>query len=775
MQTTITQKTLPRDGKSAQSQDGALRRLEAQRTAFGLGCKAAYRSLPPKQKSQYARALLDRYYRSQNDKGSDEQEKQSAASSGSGTKAHLAESGRSHGGSSGSFGAPLSYREYQQRTKDAKQEIALRSLDWLGTAAGQTQRGMTGSSVSPDQQLADARRQAENVRAVQSAKDRLQSLRELGHSTPRTEELTGAQKAVDRILGDRTQITGEKTDWGKLIQGALYKGSDLVMTGLGDTVGMLFGGLSEELHVLGIESVNTAVDMINTLPGGDLRYVEPMEEGSLLKHGIQRLHDLARQNQAYFAPNANSSRAAQIVDRLGTDTVAAAPLAISALLSAGSSAAEMTGEGLSYLSGLEQSAGTRFLSQAASTGLQKVLRDPQFWFSYVTSAGDGYQSALEDGFSKDDAAGYGLINGFFNALIETGGADAALGGFNRLPERLRDSLARGDKKGLLLWARSALDEGKEEIAQGVMARGLKAFGENNVPVLSFDPEDRDAILNPFSAAEEFAGGTAVGAILGGAQSAVARGGASFRQAVGNAESASGQDPNRAAYLRRLEQLGYLPAESSENAALDGAAGAGSLLQRVKDKLSNLAGKERAAAIREMSFGEQVSGIENGLILQREKPFANVRDTTPSVLVQKADADQLPIIMSYESAYLSARSEGAKQGHYHKLGAELMAQIPGAMEQPLALIRQSNGRIAEVLDLKDQAGKRIYLSIELSAVKDIDGENRAYNLIITAFGASEKYIMNRLNQADNHVLENKLPGEDPQVNPRRNELPGTING
>ncbi len=171
----------------------------------------------------------------------------------------------------------------------------------------------------------------------------------------------------------------------------------------------------------------------------------------------------------------------------------------------------------------------------------------------------------------------------------------------------------------------------------------------------------------------------------------------------------------------------------------------------------MVGKERADAIRGMSFGEQVAGIESGLISRREKPFANVRDSTPAVLVRKAGAEQLPIIMSYESAYLSARSAGSKPGHYHKLGAKLMGQIPSAMEQPLAVIHQKNGRVAEILDLRDLDGNNIYLSIELSAVKDADGVNSAYNLIITAFGAADKYINGQLKKEGNTVLENKLPG------------------
>ena len=145
-------------------------------------------------------------------------------------------------------------------------------------------------------------------------------------------------------------------------------------------------------------------------------------------------------------------------------------------------------------------------------------------------------------------------------------------------------------------------------------------------------------------------------------------------------------------------------------------------------------------------------MASGLISRQEQPFATVRDTTPDVLIQKAGAEQLPIIMSYDKAYRSARSDGTQQGHYHSLGAELMAQIPEALEHPLTMIRQKNGRIAEVLDLKDSEGRSICAVIELSAIKDFEGEYLAYNLMVTAYGAKENYIRNMLSKDENTLLK-----------------------
>ena len=212
------------------------------------------------------------------------------------------------------------------------------------------------------------------------------------------------------------------------------------------------------------------------------------------------------------------------------------------------------------------------------------------------------------------------------------------------------------------------------------------------------------------------------------------------------------DANEAAYLRRMEEIGHLRPEGDKNAALDGAASTKTLFQRAKEKLSNAVGKERADAIRGMSFGEQVAGIESGLISRQEQPFAIVRDTTPNLLIQKAGAEQLPIIMSYETTYLSSRKDGPQPGHYHNLGAALMAQIPAAPEPPLTMVRQKNGRIVEVLDLKDSEGRSVCTVIELSVIKGFEGEYLAYNLMVTAYGAKENYIRNLLDKDENTLLE-----------------------
>ena len=64
-----------------------------------------------------------------------------------------------------------------------------------------------------------------------------------------------------------------------------------------------------------------------------------------------------------------------------------------------------------------------------------------------------------------------------------------------------------------------VDEGKEEVVQGVIERAMQnsVYHKRN-PLASLS--DENAILNPRTAAQEFAGGAIVGGILGGGQTLI---------------------------------------------------------------------------------------------------------------------------------------------------------------------------------------------------------------------------------------------------------------
>ena len=343
------------------------------------------------------------------------------------------------------------------------------------------------------------------------------------------EEMSGVDRAVDKILGvDRTQVTGEKTNWWQLLKGTVSKGLNQWNSLNWKTMNFLFGDLAEDLHALGTETVNGIIDGLNYIPGVNLKYIGP-ESKNLVEWGNEDAQAGLNNATEKYAANANSSRAAQIVDKFGTSTVAAIPMALEAFLLAPAQASAAGGAattaGLQYFSGLQSASGMEAVGMMAKEGMQKLIQNPQFWTSYLQVAGDGYEDALEDGMSEQDAVLYGTVNGFFNAMIEIGGADEALGGIQNLPMRLEQMRQQGGKKAIVEWFKDAvLGEGKEEVLQGIFERGLKQAGQGASieEMFSLDPNDTKAAFNPWTAAEEFTGGAAVGLALGGGQVAADR-------------------------------------------------------------------------------------------------------------------------------------------------------------------------------------------------------------------------------------------------------------
>lgn len=165
-----------------------------------------------------------------------------------------------------------------------------------------------------------------------------------------------------------------------------------------------------------------------------------------------------------------------------------------------------------------------------------MAKNPQYWTSFAQVVGSSYEDALDDMIELEaqkemtaaligetyeppenqnamraKAALYAIGNGLMNAAVEIGG------GIQTLPDQLR-----GGQSAWKSWVEAMVDEGKEEVVQGVIERALQnpMYGAGN-PL--FSTTDERAIFNPATAAQEFAGGAVVGGVLGGGQIGAARG------------------------------------------------------------------------------------------------------------------------------------------------------------------------------------------------------------------------------------------------------------
>ena len=214
--------------------------------------------------------------------------------------------------------------------------------------------------------------------------------------------------------------------------------------------------------------------------------------------------------KAYRDSEANiaaGGTAAKVADTIGTAAVAALPQAVTALMSAGSSLGATGAQGLETAAiAAQQSPGVLNSLRSAAAGLAD---NPNYWTSFLRTAGESYEQAKADGASDGKASLYAMGNGLLNAAVEVGG------GLETLPEELQSGSSVFRR-----WLRSSAEEGAEEPIQGVIERELQnvVYDKNN-PLWSTN--NAAAVFSPTTAAKEFGVGTAVGGILGAGQTAAA--------------------------------------------------------------------------------------------------------------------------------------------------------------------------------------------------------------------------------------------------------------
>ena len=225
--------------------------------------------------------------------------------------------------------------------------------------------------------------------------------------------------------------------------------------------------------------------------------------GSLFQP-VSDLNQSTKDTTAQFAQKAATGwnqygKGGNLANQLIQGTVSAVPNAVLAMATAGgSTAATLTPEA----SGL---------TATVADAVQKLSKDPMYWTSFVQSFGNSYDEAIEKGATEDEALLATLLSSTANAIVEVGG------GVEQLPGELRkEGLTSKDK--IRKWVSSSLDEGKEEVVQGMIERLVnKAVYDQDAPWNDDTGKNEDAVFNLDQSLKEFGMGAAIGGILGGGQ------------------------------------------------------------------------------------------------------------------------------------------------------------------------------------------------------------------------------------------------------------------
>ena len=222
----------------------------------------------------------------------------------------------------------------------------------------------------------------------------------------------------------------------------------------------------------------------------------------------------ASQWQDYYNTQAVISSASKggggwdIAGNLVSGAVAALPNAVLAYMSAGTSLGASGGATIA-------SANTATLGTTASATKQVVsnmMRNPSYWASALQTIGTDYEEAKARGANDFIASTSAILTTALNAGIEVGS------GIEQLPKNLN----QGKKKAIYNWVKSSFEEGGEEVLQKITTNAVaKMMYDHDAPIYS--TTDENAVINPISLAKDFSMGVAVGGVLGGIQTTVAKG------------------------------------------------------------------------------------------------------------------------------------------------------------------------------------------------------------------------------------------------------------
>lgn len=192
---------------------------------------------------------------------------------------------------------------------------------------------------------------------------------------------------------------------------------------------------------------------------------------------------------------------------LVSGTVNALPNAIMAFMSAGASLGASAAPTLTNTA----AASSSILSKIGQSA-KEMVQNPSYWTSVLQTLGTDYEDAKERGADDFTAATTAILTTALNAGIEVGG------GTEVLPKKMKE----GSKNAVLDWVKSSLEEGGEEVVQGITTNAMaKLMYDRNAPI--FSTTDENAVVNPVNLSKEFGMGAAVGGILGGGQIGAAQG------------------------------------------------------------------------------------------------------------------------------------------------------------------------------------------------------------------------------------------------------------
>lgn len=226
--------------------------------------------------------------------------------------------------------------------------------------------------------------------------------------------------------------------------------------------------------------------------------IAPMNERGFFNAWDESIADYQEGLQQRYAENtAKGGQYAEKGENLLASAVEALPSLAIAFASGGTSAAAKAGTLAAQTAVKSSPALVQTLKDVAAAR----AKDPNYLSSVAQIFSHSYNDAKEEGVDDKRAALYAIGNALLGSEIEISG------GIQNLPGKVANQAA---------WrtlVNTMLDEGKEEVLQGIIDRTLQntVYDADN----PYFGVNENAIFDPGTAAEEFAGGAIVGGLLSG--------------------------------------------------------------------------------------------------------------------------------------------------------------------------------------------------------------------------------------------------------------------
>lgn len=226
--------------------------------------------------------------------------------------------------------------------------------------------------------------------------------------------------------------------------------------------------------------------------------VAPMNERGLFNLADEAIaRDQEYLQQKYAENTEKGGKYAAKAEELGASAVEALASLAAAYVSGGASAA-LTAD---KLAAQTASKSAPAIVQTLQHVVKSRAKDPNYLTSAAQIYSHSYNDAKTEGVDEKKATLYALGNALLGSEIEISG------GIQKLPNNV------GNQAAWRTLVDTMIDEGKEEVLQGIIDRTLQnvVYGADN----PYFGVNENAIFDPAAAAEEFAGGAIVGGLLSG--------------------------------------------------------------------------------------------------------------------------------------------------------------------------------------------------------------------------------------------------------------------